>query len=89
MLRRGGFLVTLLDPFNNARTEIVVDRSNSLNLESRRTVQMAPLIFSSFPARNKDQALIDLSVGFIDCRYFKAIISSRALTHGPANSCFT
>src|SRR5882724_12734728 len=50
-----GFLGPFLDPFNNACTEIVVDRSNAPNLESSRAVQVAPLIFSSFPARNKDQ----------------------------------
>ena len=32
MLRRGGFLGPLLDPFNNACTEIVVNRSNAPNL---------------------------------------------------------
>ncbi len=45
----------MLDPLNNACTKIVLDWSNAANLESSRTVQVAPLIFSSFPARNKDQ----------------------------------
>ena len=55
MLWRGGFLGPLLDTFNNACTEVVVDRSNVPNLESSRTVQLAPLFLSSFLARNKEQ----------------------------------
>src|SRR4029079_16406893 len=55
MLWRGGFLGPLLDTFNNAGTEVVVDRSNVPNPESGWTVQLALLFLSSFLALNKEQ----------------------------------
>ena len=45
----------LLDTFNYAGAEIVVDWCDAPNLKSSGSVQVAPLIFSSFLTRNKDQ----------------------------------
>ena len=55
LLGESGFLGPLLDTFNYAGAEIVVDWCNAPNLESSGSVQVAPLIFSSFLTRNKDQ----------------------------------
>src|SRR5258708_14040308 len=45
----------LLDAFYDAGAEIVVDRSNAPNRESGGVVQIVPLSFSSFTARDKSQ----------------------------------
>src|SRR5216684_2090796 len=51
----------LLDAFYDAGAEIVVDRSNATNLESGDAVQIVPLSFSSFTARDKSSMRISKS----------------------------